>query len=141
MAKVSYIHPIESISGKLNHKEKRGTIQRRKHYRDEKGQVIGIGANEAYIVINPRDYDKKPLTEGEKFNTSTFQQAILLAKQERENPERLAYWTERWKKQLEKGDPMADISKQTGKRKIYRRLDMFIQTMIQGELRRGERKL
>lgn len=108
MAQVDYINPINSLSGKLNHKEKRGSIQRKKHYRDENGKIIGEGVNEAYIVMYPRDYDKKPLTEGERFNTSTFQQAILLAKQERENPERLAYWTERWKNQLEKGDPMAD---------------------------------
>lgn len=140
MAEVSYIHPIENVTGRLNKKEKSGSIQRKKHFRNSHGQIIGEGIKEAYIVVNPRDYEEKPLTDGEKFNTSTFQQAILLAKQERENPERLAYWIERWEKQLEKGDPQADICKQTGKRKIYRRLDMFIQTMIQGELRRGERK-
>ena len=41
-------------------------IRRRKTYRDEKGVIVGYGAEEAYFVANPRDYNTHPLREGEK---------------------------------------------------------------------------
>lgn len=137
MAKVTYIQPIANISGRLNKKERSGSVQRQKHYRDEHGKVIATGVQESFCYRNPRDYTKNPPKGEEAHNISLFAQAVSIAKAERANPERLAYWTERWHNQLEKGEPEAPINPQTGEHRIYRRLDIFIQTAIQRALQSG----
>lgn len=136
MAKVSYIHPVETLSGRLNKKEKNGTIQRCKRFRNAKGEVYASAKLESYVIKFPRDYHEHPMSDKERFNATTFRQAIIKAKEERENPERLAYWKQRFQDQLTHGDPQAPIRPGTAKRKIYKRLDMFIQSMIQIELRK-----
>lgn len=103
-------------------------------FRDEHGRIIGSGCNESYLIVHPRDYEKKPL-EGKQLNSaSIFGRASSMAKAEQANPERLAYWTERWRNQLQKGESDAPINPRDGKRRIYLRLDKFIQAAIQREL-------
>ena len=68
MAKIHYIYPVESISGRLNKRKKRSPVQRRKAFRDEHGNVIGYGVDESYMVTRPRDYEKKPPTGAELAN-------------------------------------------------------------------------
>ena len=77
MAKIEYIDPIASISGRLSKKDKTSTIQRRKHYRDEQGRVIAEGRNESYCRA-PRDYKKHPPRGEELRNITLFQQAARL---------------------------------------------------------------
>lgn len=135
MAKIEYIDPIASISGRLSKKDKTGTIQRRKHYRDEQGRVIAEGRNESYCVQNPRDYKKHPPRGEELRNITLFQQAARLAKQEREDPVRLAYWTERFNAQLRHGEPDAPLDPHTGRPRIYHRLHIFIQSALLRQLK------
>lgn len=137
MAQVKYSMPIENISGKLGTREQNSPVMRHKTYRDGTGKIIAEGVNEAYVVKNPRDYRKNPPTGEEARNISLFGQAVALAKAERANPERLAYWTNRWNKQLKKGEPDAPICPATGKPRIYHRLDIFIQSAIQRALKSG----
>lgn len=130
MAKIHYIYPIESISGRLNKNRKRTPVQRRKVFRDEHGNVIGYGVDESYIVSQPRDYEKNPPTDAELANITTFQQAATRAKQELADPERRAYWTARWHAQLKKGEKDAPISPVTHQPKIYLRLDKFVISVL-----------
>ena len=49
------------------------------------------------IVSNyPLHLDPKKMTEGQKANTGAFGQAVKQCKVEMSDPERLAYWTERY---------------------------------------------
>ncbi|MCQ2311433.1 MAG: hypothetical protein MJZ64_06775 [Paludibacteraceae bacterium] len=137
MARIKYNFLIDSVSGKFCRKEHNGTIQRQKHFRDENGNIIGEGVNESFSYLNPRDYRKNPPHGEEARNVSVFGQAVKLAKVERANPERLAYWTNRWHRQLKKGESDAPLNPETGQPRIYRRLDLFIQTVIQRELKAG----
>lgn len=135
MAKVHYIDPIESISGRLNKNRKRSPVQRRKVFRDEHGNVIGYGVDESYIVTRPRDYEKKPPTGAELANITAFQQAATRAKQELADPERRAYWTTRWHAQLKKGEKDAPVSSVTHQPKIYLRLDKFVVSVLYRDIK------
>ncbi len=136
MAQTTYLDPIASMTGRLSRKGARQVILRRKMYRDEYGNVLFEGNSESYIVKHPRDFDKKPLTPGERKNVETFQQAYTQFQLDKQNPERMAYWTARYKAQLLKPDPDAPVDKRTGERRIYARLDNFIRAMIQITLRK-----
>ena len=80
-------------------------IRRRKTYRDEEGVIVGYGAEEAYFVANPRDYETHPLREVEKRNTSIFHCSITEALQELSDPVRKAEWSKRWHAQLNEPEP------------------------------------
>ncbi len=54
------------------------------------------------------------------------------------NPERKAEWSKRWHAQLNEPEPDAPIERKTGKRHIYLRLDRYVQSVIQRQLRKGE---
>lgn len=126
MAQIELEFPISSIKGKIGKKATNAPILRQKTYRDADGRILATGAKEAYVVANPRDYKKHPLRGQELQNVNAFRQAITIAQQERANPERLAYWTERWKAQLAHPEPDAPIDPHTHTPKIYHRLDSFI---------------
>lgn len=134
MARIDYFFPVSGVHGRYAKKDTQGTVQRKKLFRDEHGRIIGSGSNESYLIVHPRDYEKKPL-EGKQLDSVTiFGRASAMAKAEQANPERLAYWKERWRNQLQKGESDAPINPRDGKRRIYLRLDKFIQAVIQREL-------
>jgi len=137
MAKVIFEYPFAAILGKVNKKNKRGTVQRQKHFHDPDGNVVGVARVESYTIENPRNYRANPLQGEQLENVTTFKQAVAIAQTERTNPERLVYWTNRWKNQLKKGEPDAPINPATHQHRIYVRLDIFIQTVIQRELKSG----
>jgi len=137
MAKVTFSYPYEQVLGKLNKKDPRCPVQRQKKFRDSEGRIIGVAKSESFIIKNPRDLTVKPLAGEQLENVTTFKQAVAIAQAERANPERLAYWTERWKNQLKKGELDAPINPSNRQHRIYMRLDIFIQTVIQRELKAG----
>ena len=76
MARIQLSSLAENISGKLN---KRGiTVLRKKKYRSESGKVIAEAAQEAYDVLNPRDYKKNPPKGAELLNITSFAEASRL---------------------------------------------------------------
>lgn len=131
MARINYIHPVDTLSGKFSKSEHNGAIMRRKQYRDENGNVYAVGVNEAYVVRHPRNYKKNPLTQGEQRTVNAFREGMLQYQVEKQDPERMAYWRARFNAQLKKGDPEAPIDPKTGLPRIYTRLDTFIRTMLQ----------
>ena len=110
-------------------------VRRRKTYRDEEGVIVGYGAEEAYIIAKPRNYDTHPLREGEIRNTSIFHQSMTMALEEFADPDKRAEWSRRWHQQLKEPEPDAPIERKTGKRHIYLRLDRYVQSTIQRQLR------
>lgn len=120
---------------KLDMKPK-SLIRRRKTYRDEEGVIVGYGAEEAYFVANPRDYETHPLREGEKRNTSIFHRSMTEALQELSDPVRKAEWSKRLHAQLNEPEPDVPVDRKTGKRHIYLRLDRYVQSVLQRQMRR-----
>lgn len=135
MAKVTYAYPFEDVRGRFNKSSHRGPVQRRKTYRDLSGRIIGYGSKESYFIVNPRDYDRDPLTGKQLEAVSDFRRAVIRANEERHDPERLQYWQERWEKQLKKPEDFAPVEEETGKRHRYMRLDKFIIAAILSEMR------
>lgn len=76
MAKVDLHLAFLRGRGKLNKRD--NTILRQKKYRSESGKVISYGAQEAYEILNPRDYEKNPPKGAELANITSFAQASRL---------------------------------------------------------------
>lgn len=111
-------------------------IRRRKTYRDEEGVIVGYGADEVYYVAKPRDYETHPLREGEVRNTSIFHRSMTEALAELSDPHKRAEWSKRWHAQLNEPEPDAPIERKTGKRHIYLRLDRYVQSVLQRQMRK-----
>ena len=74
---IVHLNPIaENIRGRLSRKSP--TVMRQKKYRAENGAVISKGAQEAYNIMNPRDYKKNPPKGAELQNINSFAQASRL---------------------------------------------------------------
>ena len=80
MAKVEPALPFDHFSGKLSRKER--IVMRTRN-----------GRTHAYAISNPYT---GPLAESRKRAISTFSQAVTLCKSEMLDPERLAYWQDRY---------------------------------------------
>ena len=80
MAKVEPALPFDHFSGKLSRKER--VVMRTRN-----------GRTHAYAITNPYT---GPLAESRKRAISTFSQAVTLCKSEMLDPERLAYWQDRY---------------------------------------------
>ena len=76
MAKVNLHVAFDRVRGKLNKRD--NTIFRQKKYRAETGKVINYGAQEAYEILNPRDYRKNPPKGAELQNITSFSEASKL---------------------------------------------------------------
>ena len=135
MRRVIFNDPVNIITGRITKKNKRSQILRCKTYRDENGNIIGYANAEHYVPRHPRNYNKKPMKAGELKTTTAFSQAIEQYKLEKNDPERMAYWTARWRAQLQKGDAQAPINPETREHRIYARLDTFIRAMLQIKFR------
>ena len=80
MAKVEPALPFDHFSGKLSRKER--IVMRTRN-----------GRTHAYAIMHPYS---GPLAESRKRAISTFSQAVTLCKSEMLDPERLAFWQDRY---------------------------------------------
>ena len=80
MAKVEPALPFDHFSGKLSRKER--IVMRTRN-----------GRTHAYAITNPYT---GPLAESRKRAISTFSQAVTRCKSEMSDPERLAWWQDRY---------------------------------------------
>jgi hypothetical protein len=80
MAKVEPALPFDHFSGKLSRKER--IVMRTRN-----------GRTHAYAIQNPYT---GPLAESRKRAISTFSEAVRLYKTEMSDPDRLAYWQDRY---------------------------------------------
>lgn len=165
MAQVKLNVACNQVRGKLNKRDK--TIFRQKKYRADSGKVINYGAQEAYEVRNPRDYEKNPPKGAELANINSFAQASRLttlliqagkftdeelaamSDQLREQTEelrrQLATFKARFKAQLVTPDPQAPILTKTDPQynpnasKIQRRRYRTLNTFIRAMLQQSLR--
>lgn len=131
MGSVNFLPPIAEMTGRLSKRDKDGTVFRRKHYRDDNGNIIGVAKKEHFLVTRPRNYRTNPMSEAEAKAVDAFKYAVQQYNIEKENPERMAYWKKRFKAQLRKPDSHAPIDPKTRRPRVYCRLDMFIRAMLQ----------
>ncbi len=119
MAKVNYTGPVENLQGSMS---KKGAIFRRKRYKiDDKGHYVE-GKAEVYQRLRERDYAKNPVTEAERAHQTRFGEACKQTTLELQNPERKAYWQNRFEKQIKKPE--------AGNTKCYMQLQGFIKAML-----------
>jgi acyl-homoserine lactone acylase PvdQ len=152
---------FKQVNGKLNKRE--STIFRKKKYRAENGAVIGYGAQEAYEVLNPRDYKKNPPKGTELQNINSFADASRLTtiiiqagkytddelaamteelrEQTLQYREQLAQFKARFFAQLKQPDPQAPVLSKTDPQynpnssKTQRRQYKALNTFIRAMLR------
>ena len=79
MAKFTTNNGIDGITGALKKTTEQGvnqiTVTKKKHFHDPlTGEECGVGPNEIFLQ-NKRDYNKHPLTQGEKAQRGNWQQA------------------------------------------------------------------
>ena len=135
MAREKLAHGIEEINGATSP----GHIHRVKRYRDARGRIIGVGVQETYNVLHPRDYNRKPAVGEEKANQDYFKKASQIMDQVLGDPKLYEYWQKRFEAQLyatrgNKPDPFA-LTLPNGSKKRYKRFDAFVRTMIMQELK------
>lgn len=135
MSKVNFIDPVASMHGKISGSGE--TIFRCKQFRDANGRVIAQGAQEAYVVTNPRDRKKNPPTAAEQrhlelFGEASRRTAIEIAP---DSPRR-AYWQQRFQAQLTKPEHTDPNDPTSPLRKTYRQLNTFVRTTIYNELKK-----
>lgn len=136
MAREKLTPGIDEINGATSP----GHIHRVKRFRNAKGQIIGVGVQETFDVMHPRNYDLKPARGEEKANQTYFSQACALMEKALNDPKLNEYWQKRFEAQLystrgSKADPFATYDSKRGTKKRYKRFDAFVRTMIMQELK------
>ena len=130
MAKFSLASLFESLIGKLNRKDEI-TYRSTRRY-DRNGKVV-LDSKHAYMVMNKRDFSKKPPKGAEKRNMDIIRKAQHLT-QLAISPDSklLPMWEERFDKQLHTGkpDPEIPVNPKTHQRKIYTQFDRFVYAVI-----------
>ena len=104
MAKIELHAAFKNVRGKFNKRE--NTILRQKKYRAENGKILNYGAQEAFEVLNPRDYKKNPPKGIELQNIRSFadasRQTTLLIQAGKYTDEELAAMPDELRAQTEK---------------------------------------
>ena len=141
MARERLTPGIEEVNGATSP----GHIHRVKRFRDARGRIIGIGVQETYDVLHPRDFNIKPAKGEEKSNQQFFSRASTIMEKELNDPVRNDYWQKRFEAQLyvtrgSKPDPFAVYDPKKGTKKRYKRFDAFVRTMIMQELKAKHHK-
>lgn len=136
MAREKLSNGIDEINGATSP----GHIHRVKRFRDARGRIIGVGVQETYDILHPRDYNCKPARGEEKANQQFFSQASRIMEKALNDPKLYDYWQKRFEAQLpstrgSKADPYATYDSKRGTKKRYKRFDAFVRTMIMQELK------
>ena len=135
MAREKLTPGIEEVNGATSP----GHIHRVKRFRDALGRIIGLGVQETYDVLHPRNWKQKPAKGEEKVNQQLFKEASQIADKALNDPKLYEYWQQRFTAQLtatrgSKPDPFA-VTLPNGTKKRYKRFDAFVRTMIMQELK------
>jgi len=136
MAREKLSNGIDEINGATSP----GHIHRVKRFRNARGHIIGVGVQETFDVVHPRNYTLKPARGEEKANQDLFQKAARIMEKALEDPKLYEYWQKRFEAQLpstrgSKADPFATFDTKRGAKKRYKRFDAFVRTMIMQELK------
>ncbi len=155
MSQVKLNIAIDEMRGEFAKDSK--IIMRRKKFRAPNGAVLKRGVQEAYQVVNPRDYDRTPPQGAELANINLFKAskqrateiirsgrytndelaALTLAERTRilHLREQLTDYTRRFYAQFKRPDPEAPFEKHRDpdsmklQRRQYAKLDNFIQAI------------
>ena len=135
MARERLASGIEELNGATSP----GHIHRVKRFRDGGGHIIGVGVQETYDVLHPRDWRKNPARGEEKINQQLFKKASEIMEKALNDPKLYDFWQRRFEAQLyvtrgSKPDPFA-VTLPNGTKKRYKRFDAFVRTMIMQELK------
>ena len=141
MAREKLTPGIDEINGATSP----GHIHRVKRFRDARGRIIGVGVQETFDVMHPRNYSLKPARGEEKANQTYFSQACALMEKALNDPKLNDYWQKRFEAQLystrgSKADPYAAYDPKRGTKRRYKRFDAFVRTMIMQELKARAKK-
>ena len=136
MAREKLSNGIDEINGATSP----GHIHRVKRFRDARGRIIGIGVQETYDILHPRNYKRNPARGEEKANQDFFRKASAIMEKALSDPKLYEYWQKRFEAQLyatrgSKPDPFATYDPKRGTKKRYVRFDAFVRTMIMQELK------
>lgn len=132
MAEILLEGPFSTLHGRLSKNAQ--VIYRQKNYRLPKGTAAYKGPLEAYIIQKPRDRKVCPTTPAEQAAIDRFRQACLQTKEQLQDPEKRAYWEERFNKQLISPEPAYSGNARSGKQRTFTNLHLFVRTMILRQL-------
>ena len=130
---------LSAVANEINGATSPGHIHRVKRFRDARGKIVGLGVQETFEVMHPRNWKRKPARGAEKANQQLFKQAAALAEKALNTEDGLAFWQKRFEAQLpttrgSRPDPFALLLPDKTKKR-YKRFDAFVRTMILQELK------
>ena len=133
MATFTISNGIDGITGALKKTTEQGvnhiTVTKKKHFHDPlTGEETGTGPNEIFQQ-NKRDYDKKPLTPGEKKQRGKWQQACCDVQSiihDKSHPRFMELYN-RWRAQLSAPEP-------------YKQFPAFVRTFSSVSSRKEQQK-
>ncbi len=124
MSQATYQAPFIALHGAIG---KNGLVTRQKKYRIH-GTPPVVGKNEMYPVNNPRDRIRMPPQGEELRNINLFRQAAMMTATELRDPEKYAYWHQRFLEQIDKPEP--------DNKRTYIHFPSFVRTMLMKQLRK-----
>ncbi len=128
MAQLTTEAPFDALHGKIGKKSK--IIFRRKNFYGKGYTPLYHGPLEAYVVENPRDRKKNPPSPAEQAAIDRFRKACNDATAQLADPEKRAYWEERFKNQYKHPEPGYKSNFRVGRERVFTNLHLFVRTML-----------
>ena len=126
MAQISVEAPVLSMRGKISQLSR--IIYRQKTY--SVGSHHYLGPIEAYVVKRPRDRRKDPPSPAEQATVDRFRKACNETKKQLADPERRAYWVQRFEYQLDHPEPAYGKNRRVGETRVFLQLHLYVRTML-----------
>ncbi len=126
MAQISVEAPVLSMRGKVSQLSR--IIYRQKTY--SVGSHHYLGPIEAYVVMRPRDRRKEPPSPAEQATVDRFRKACNETKKQLADPERRAYWEQRFEYQLDHPEPAYGKNRRVGETRVFLQLHLYVRTML-----------
>ena len=126
MAQISVEAPVLSMRGKISQLSR--IIYRQKTY--SVGSHHYLGPIEAYVVMRPRDRRKDPPSPAEQGTVDRFRKACNETKKQLADPERRAYWVQRFEYQLDHPEPAYGKNRRVGETRVFLQLHLYVRTML-----------
>ncbi len=126
MAQISVEAPVLSMRGKVSQLSR--VIYRQKTY--SVGSHHYLGPIEAYVVMRPRDRRKDPPSPAEQATVDRFRKACNETKKQLADPDRRAYWVQRFEYQLDHPEPAYGKNRRVGETRVFLQLHLYVRTML-----------
>lgn len=120
--------PFGALNGKISKKTR--IIFRQKGFAVGNATPLYHGPLEAYTVERPRDRKKNPPSPAEQAAIDRFRRAMNDTTAQLADPDKHAYWEQRFQHQLKHPEPAYKGNYRSGKERVFTNLYTYVRTML-----------